>query len=488
MSRAAHDRTGARPDAEPDWSTLALHAARRFGLRLPARDADLAPPVPDADALDALSRLAPGSVALVVGPSGAGKSTLLRAALRAREGRHPVNASRLRLADAPAVDLAARACAASRAHDGADRAMRLLARVGLAEARVFVTPAHRLSEGERARLRLALAISRARRSGVNAVSCDEFLATLDRFTAKGVAGAVARLARERGVSLLLATSHDDLERTLRPDLVVRLSPTGRADIREAPASAPRRARIRVEPGDLADYLALAPHHYRAGRPAAIVRVLRATAPGLPTVAGALVVAMPTLNASWRRRPGEPETRAKAERARHLNASTRRIARVIVDPRCRAMGVASALVRAYLRDPLTPTTEAVASMGDLCPFFERAGMTRIALGVRPRDARLLDALHYCAVRPERLALEPRALRSLALAAPAGGPRGRRRAAFLLRELRVWAGANASTSRRKRATCAELLELASRHLHTGVIAYVHHRGSSHNRASEGGQRRR
>jgi len=147
---------------------------------------------------------------------------------------------------------------------------------------------------------------------------------------------------------------------------------------------------RIESGSRDDYEALRFAHYLAGPPATPVRYLRAVREG--RLAGVLVIAMPTLNASWRDLAwGKPGSRSRSERAHHLNRTLRTIARVIVDPRLRGLGIATALVRAYLRDPLTKRTEAVATMGAVCPFFARAGMTETPVPVHPADARLADAL-------------------------------------------------------------------------------------------------
>lgn len=141
--------------------------------------------------------------------------------------------------------------------------------------------------------------------------------------------------------------------------------------------------ILIQRGRRADYDRLAPWHYIAAAPAVVERILRAVwkpASGPPVLAGVLVTSRPALFGWWRdlawpglyipRSTGPTRTRA----ARCLNRDVRTIARVVVDPRFRSGGVATALVRHYLRRPASARTEAVAAMGEVCPFFERAGMT------------------------------------------------------------------------------------------------------------------
>jgi len=219
-------------------------------------------------------------------------------------------------------------------------------------------------------------------------------------------------------------------------------------------------RPRIEPGDRQDYGRLARYHYLAGAPATIARrasgapvILRAVDPGQPDVlVGVLVVSMPTLNARWRRLAwGERyQTPDRRLNARRLNGELRTISRVIVEPRYRAMGVASALVRAYLREPETPATEAFAAMGGASPFFERAGMTAYAVPLAARDLRLLDAFEAAGLETTGL-LDPSA-RARWTAAPRS-PRAR----LVQRELRVWARANKGT---RRLACGGLDAIALR----------------------------
>jgi GNAT superfamily N-acetyltransferase len=186
--------------------------------------------------------------------------------------------------------------------------------------------------------------------------------------------------------------------------------------------------IRIERAGIADYDALARFHYRSGRPATVVRILRAIDPVDETLCAVLVISMPTIDGAWRRLawPGHYDQQriGKRQALARINAELRTISRVIVEPRYRALGIARRLVRAYLDNPLTPATEAVAAMGIACPFFRRAGMTEYRLPPSRADARLLDALAHARLAPDALA----DVESSARAA---------RDPFLSRELRTWA---------------------------------------------------
>ena len=152
-------------------------------------------------------------------------------------------------------------------------------------------------------------------------------------------------------------------------------------------------RFVIERGSRSDYEALSRFHYRAGPPATIAAVLRAVDHERSLLGGVLVVSMPTLNGGWRELawPGRYAGCDRRELTARINRELRCISRVVIDPRVRGIGLAVKLVRAYLGAPLTPATEAIAQMGRVSPFFERAGMTAYPLPRQRRDARLADAL-------------------------------------------------------------------------------------------------
>lgn len=453
----------------PNWSRRTRLAASIFNL-----DLELAwrPPAPieppDADPLGARS-------VLIVGPSGAGKSLLLRSlAGRARSGGvRVIDARAIALPDRPPVDLL-------RAEPLRD-ALRLLARAGLGEAHCFVRPASCLSDGQRERLRIALALARALsptatrpRSNPRAVLLvfDEFLSHLDRPTARAVAASLRSILRTHdSIRLLGATAHEDLADHLSPELLVALSLDGGAKVRRSSSSPSGGgpSALVVREGDFDDYLALSRFHYRSGPPATRRRVLVADLPECARV-GALVVSSPSLNADWRALAW-PATfgagpRSRVAAAALVNRELRTISRVVVDPRFRGLSIGTSLVRAYLADPLTPGTEALAAMGEACRFFADAGMTEWRLGPSRRDARLLDALAGAGVRPHDLPLPSRAFRR-ALASLGEEP--------LRRALLRWANDSRATRRALDGdpSTLTLFRLACRSVRERRFVYTHSR---------------
>jgi GNAT superfamily N-acetyltransferase len=223
-------------------------------------------------------------------------------------------------------------------------------------------------------------------------------------------------------------------------------------------------RVVVGAGSRRDAERLARWHYRATGPATLVRVLTAEVEG--EAAGVLCVSMPVLNGSWRTAAwgGRYTAGDRAARARRLNAEVRCISRVIVEPRHRGLGVATALVRAYLESALTERTEAVAVMGWYSGFFERAGMRGVEVRESSRDRALRAALVGAGVAVWRLAEVERVARLVRRRKDLGEALGR------------WARASRATGCVARGDVEELVRRALFALGTRRKAFVHDRAWS------------
>jgi len=160
-----------------------------------------------------LRRIAEGArVVLITGPSGAGKSRLLRSigAEARRLGRGVRRVRSVRRRRRAIIDLFPGSLA---------EAIASLCRAGLGEPALLGRRPRELSEGEHARVALALAMHRA--SGV-VLLADEWCATIDDVTSASVCVSLARWARRTGSCLVCATTREDLAEHLSPDVRVRV--------------------------------------------------------------------------------------------------------------------------------------------------------------------------------------------------------------------------------------------------------------------------
>ncbi|MCA9310499.1 MAG: AAA family ATPase [Phycisphaerales bacterium] len=396
--------------------------------------------------------IAPGATTLITGHSGSGKSSILHDIARTlrAHGWRVVQPSTRPFPERPCTDLFP---------GDPTRAMRHLARAGLGDARCFIRPPSTLSLGEQTRLRLARTMHRAehlaRRGHRVVVLLDELGTTLDTLTARAVAALLRRFANAHpDLVVVAATSRDDLFADLAPDAHIHLGPS----MPHRPAR-PLLDDITIEPGDRADYLGLALHHYRPGLPATIVHTLVAWHRNTGTAAGVLTVSMPTRNGAWRTAAWPDLTITSLH---HLNAEVRTISRVIVEPRFRGLGLARRLVRTYLTDPLTTRTEAVAAMGRACPFFEHAGMIPVIRPTSPRHQRLRTALDIASIPTWQLVNETDTLRRIQRSSHRG---------LLEDALRRWANDSGATRRFAHGPLIDILHAAAPAITAAPVAYVH-----------------
>lgn len=224
LAKELNDRT--------HWSDAARQVARLFDLDAAVYGAGAASPHTGAEGrttndlpAEALAVPKPGTIVLVTGPSGAGKSSLLRALRRAHHGRNwvDVNAVATAWRDGLVIDQFA---------DDVEGGLWALGRFGLGEVHTYLRAPDQLSDGQRWRLQLALAVHNAGEDAL--LLADEFAAVLDRVTACVVARALRRAIDDAPTrSAVVATSHEDLERALRPDVVVYCD-FGRVEVSERP--------------------------------------------------------------------------------------------------------------------------------------------------------------------------------------------------------------------------------------------------------------
>ncbi len=264
-------------------------------------------------------------------------------------------------------------------------AIKILSAVGLNEAFIFLRKYTELSDGQKYRFRLAKMID------VNADTwiMDEFLAVLDRTTAKVVAYTIQKTARRLGKTVIVATTHTDLERDLNPNVRIFKHFGNKIDLRYRKVKKHRCSllhKIIIEEGTVKDYDVLKQFHYRDSRLMLVRRIYRARLNN--EIVGAIVygfsyillrprsVALPSLM--------KHGNESMVDVARRVNRSMCRIWRVVVDPKYRGTGIASLLVARTMPLVNLPYVEVLAVMARYSGFFDSAGMLRV-----PQDL----YLHY-----------------------------------------------------------------------------------------------
>jgi len=163
-------------------------------------------------------KVSQGDIVYVTGPSGAGKSVILAEMQRQVDAPKVVNLDEIELpADRAVID-----CVAGDIIE----AMKMLGYAGLSDVFVMLNAPALLSEGQRYRFRLAMALAAPK----HYIFADEFCSNLDRITAAVIAHKVRRFASRTGRVFFLASSHQDILADLQPDVLVVKHLSGEAEV------------------------------------------------------------------------------------------------------------------------------------------------------------------------------------------------------------------------------------------------------------------
>lgn len=227
--------------------------------------------------------------------------------------------------------------------------LKLLSLVGLGDATLFLSAYDELSDSQKARARLFLYLT----SDDELIFVDEFLATLDRKTAKAVAYCFQKAVRKTNKKFILATSHDDLTNYLQADVIIKGKAfPSRWEIifKEKELYNPFIDRITFQYVDKQFYrnLALGELHYKGKYTGGTKEYLAVFLND--DCIGILVSIF------------------------RMHDGGRRISRVVTHPSYRGCGIGVALVSKYIED--YEGADVVASMAKYNPIFEKAGMKRV----------------------------------------------------------------------------------------------------------------
>lgn len=161
-----------------------------------------------------------GDIVYIGGPSGAGKSVLLRELEKRIPPAERVNLNEIKLpGDRTVID-----CIGV----GLDilQALKLLSTAGLNDVFCVLDQPANLSDGQKYRFRLAMALAAEKKF----IFADEFCSELDRVTAAVISYNIHKFARRTGTTFILAASQEDMLSDLTPDVMVITALAGQAEI------------------------------------------------------------------------------------------------------------------------------------------------------------------------------------------------------------------------------------------------------------------
>jgi ABC-type ATPase with predicted acetyltransferase domain len=304
-------------------------------------------------------KIKPKDVVYITGDSGSGKSALLKA-MRNDLGEEAIDIAEIQTnPEKPIIETIGK---------NLNEALQLLSKAGLNDAFLFTRRFHELSDGQKYRYKIAKLMESSRQWWF----ADEFCSTLDRDTAKIVAFNLQKIARQIGRVVVVATTHTDLLEDLKPNIHIHKRFGKELNVNHHPNKPPEECsitkEIRIEEGTPTDYKRLSVFHYRSSRcppPRKIFALKRGM-----ELCGAIVYSYP---------PPICPGRSKVWRGSHskLQREISTISRVVIHPKYRTIGLGVKLVKKTLAKAGTPYVETLAVMAKYNPFFEKAGMQKIA---------------------------------------------------------------------------------------------------------------
>jgi GNAT superfamily N-acetyltransferase len=285
-----------------------------------------------------------------------------------------------------------------------EEGLELLSKIGLNDAFLFLRSYEQLSDGQKYRYKIAKMMESKAQFWV----MDEFVATLDRDTAKIVAYNLQKLARQQTKAVLAATTHTDLFEDLNPSVHIHKRFGKEITINYYPNNPAKECSLtkemRIVEGTTEDWRKLAGFHYRSHKiagPRKIFCLKRGD-----ELCGVIVYCYPPPTCFGRRLVMPKMT------MKELNEKLSIISRVVVHPKYRTIGLGVKLIRETLAKAGTPYVEMPAVMAKYNPFGEKAGMRKIAEQPPPKEAlKIAEVLEHLGFNIQLLGSEKYVLNKL-----------------------------------------------------------------------------
>jgi len=254
-------------------------------------------------------------------------------------------------------------------------AIRILSLVGLNDAYLFLRRYCELSDGQKYRYKIAKLID----SGKDTWVLDEFCSTLDREMAKIISFNIQKLARKLDKTLIVATCHIDLEKDLSPN--VRVDKRFENDVKISyNKSISNKCSVTkdlyIKPCSLDDIKSLLNFHYK-NTLVSFVKQIYGLYKGNNLI-GCIVYTTPKIKLHGRFLVfGKKYLLDKGHpNMDKINQDIVTIARVVIHPKYRSIGLGQKIVRDTLNLTGYKIVETIATMAKYNPFFEKAGMTLV----------------------------------------------------------------------------------------------------------------
>jgi len=328
-------------------------------------------------------KVKPGDIIYVTGDSGSGKSWILNNVFAKMPNSISINELKIDENEVVVEGVG---------KDLNDALMKLNI-AGLGDAFLYLRKYCQLSDGQKYRYRIAKFIDQEDK---DVWLLDEFCATLDRTTAKIVAYNLQKIARKLSKTVIVATTHTDLFEEIRPS--VQIVKGYESDVvvnyissdywKDKPLEMYRD--IKVEIGAKEDYEKLKKFHYRQASLGALKAIYRCTYQN--DLVGVIVITYPHLALKGRNiYMNNKYAKMSKENCSALNNECECIARVIVHPKYRGMGLSQFMLKEYFKLTNIVYTETLAVMANYNPFFEKAGMTRVNVEEDVKRQTMIDQL-------------------------------------------------------------------------------------------------
>ncbi|KAF1340673.1 MULTISPECIES: hypothetical protein [Bacillus] len=295
-------------------------------------------------------------VTYITGFSGSGKSTLVN--LIKKDFPDAVIPTPPAKQDIPIIDLLDLELQES---------MKILGWVGLGEAYLYLTPYSALSEGQKTRFLLAMALSR----NPSIIIVDEFLSNLDRITAKVVAYSFQKICRKQEIHLIVASAHNDLIEALAPDILIDLDLNGTHRITNRPIEkpfVPDISGVQVESGTIKDYEELKRFHYFGDEDLFVDNEFE-------TEIFTIRLKEKCIGVSVMKSP-YPKDWEEIDYFKDINDRIRCLVRLIIHPSFRTIGLSKLLMRPKFLD--VPYIETRSALGLYMPIYLSGGYSRTEL--------------------------------------------------------------------------------------------------------------